>query len=199
MAIYDDADVNPPRPTSLRGYQKAMPWLHDETQFDCGGCVIWLRLRRRQNRERARRFGIGYLSFRSGGRKSKSRITHRTTPPPCRCLPLPWRGRGSAAGSPGRYRSWQASCSRARSNRPCRRFSGLAAQRRCETSERRNRRFQAGIAAIRGRRNHGRRHRSLELGSPKPSRIIVWFMPVALTHRTIKAHLRADDLICLNP
>ena len=38
MAIYDDADVNPPRPTSLRGYQKAMPWLHDETQFDCEGC-----------------------------------------------------------------------------------------------------------------------------------------------------------------
>jgi hypothetical protein len=38
MTIYDDAELDPPRPASLRGYQKAMPWLHDETQFACEGC-----------------------------------------------------------------------------------------------------------------------------------------------------------------
>jgi len=38
MAIYDDADVNPPRPASGHEYKKAMPWLHNETQFACEGC-----------------------------------------------------------------------------------------------------------------------------------------------------------------
>jgi hypothetical protein len=38
MAIYDDADVNPPRPASGHEYKDAMRWLHDETQFACEGC-----------------------------------------------------------------------------------------------------------------------------------------------------------------
>ena len=38
MTIYDDADVNPPRPASGHEYKKAMPWLNDETQFACEGC-----------------------------------------------------------------------------------------------------------------------------------------------------------------
>jgi hypothetical protein len=38
MAIYDNADVNPRRPASGHEYKKAMPWLHDETQFACEGC-----------------------------------------------------------------------------------------------------------------------------------------------------------------
>ena len=38
MTIYDDADVNPPRPAFGHEYKKAMPWLHDETQFACEGC-----------------------------------------------------------------------------------------------------------------------------------------------------------------
>ncbi len=38
MAIYDDADVNPPCPATGHEYKKAMPWLHNETQFACEGC-----------------------------------------------------------------------------------------------------------------------------------------------------------------
>ena len=38
MAIHSNADVSPPRPTSLRGYWKAMPWLRDETPFPCECC-----------------------------------------------------------------------------------------------------------------------------------------------------------------
>jgi hypothetical protein len=38
MAICYDANVNPPRPASGHEYKKAMPWLHDETQFACEGC-----------------------------------------------------------------------------------------------------------------------------------------------------------------
>jgi hypothetical protein len=38
MAIYDGADVNPNHPGSGHEYKKAMPWLHDETQFACEGC-----------------------------------------------------------------------------------------------------------------------------------------------------------------
>ena len=37
MAIYDKADVNPPRPASGHEYQKAMPSLSDEI-FACEGC-----------------------------------------------------------------------------------------------------------------------------------------------------------------
>ena len=38
MAIFDDANVNPPRPVSGHEYDEAMPWLHDETQFACEYC-----------------------------------------------------------------------------------------------------------------------------------------------------------------
>jgi len=38
MAIFDEANVNPPRPASGRKYEKTMPWLHDETQFACDYC-----------------------------------------------------------------------------------------------------------------------------------------------------------------
>ncbi|MEH2622162.1 hypothetical protein V1292_000217 [Bradyrhizobium sp. AZCC 1719] len=38
MAIYDDADVNPPRAGSGHGYKKVMPWLRDETPFACECC-----------------------------------------------------------------------------------------------------------------------------------------------------------------
>ena len=38
MAIFDAANVNPPRPASGLEYNEAMPWLHDETQFACEYC-----------------------------------------------------------------------------------------------------------------------------------------------------------------
>ena len=38
MAIFDDANVNPPRPASGHEYKRAMPWLHDETPFACEFC-----------------------------------------------------------------------------------------------------------------------------------------------------------------
>jgi hypothetical protein len=38
MAIFYDANVNPPRPASGHEYKNTMPWLNDETQFGCEGC-----------------------------------------------------------------------------------------------------------------------------------------------------------------
>ncbi|MGY3622417.1 hypothetical protein ACVJGD_008613 [Bradyrhizobium sp. USDA 10063] len=38
MAIFYDANVNPPRPASGHEHKNAMPWLNDETQFACEGC-----------------------------------------------------------------------------------------------------------------------------------------------------------------
>ncbi|MDE5456002.1 hypothetical protein GWE18_24845 [Bradyrhizobium sp. CSA112] len=38
MAIFDGADVNPPRLASGHEYKRAMPWLHDETPFACEFC-----------------------------------------------------------------------------------------------------------------------------------------------------------------
>jgi hypothetical protein len=38
MAVFDDANVNPPSPASGHEYKKSMPWLHDETQFACEYC-----------------------------------------------------------------------------------------------------------------------------------------------------------------
>ena len=38
MAIFDDANVNPPHPDSGHEYKKAMPWLHDEMPFACEFC-----------------------------------------------------------------------------------------------------------------------------------------------------------------
>ena len=47
IAIFYDANVNPPRPASGHEYKNTMPWLNDETQFGCEGCGDLLRLRRR--------------------------------------------------------------------------------------------------------------------------------------------------------
>jgi hypothetical protein len=52
MAIFDDANVNPRRSASGHEY-KAMPWLHDETQFDCEYCGDLFTLEKAMLRDRS--------------------------------------------------------------------------------------------------------------------------------------------------
>jgi hypothetical protein len=51
MAIFYDANVNPPRSASRHEYKNTMPWLNDETQFGCEGCGDLVTLEKAKLRE----------------------------------------------------------------------------------------------------------------------------------------------------